>query len=448
MDKLLRKLAFVSVFLPGVCWGCAEGQRPNLVLIMADDLGYECVGANGGTSYRTPALNKLAEEGVRFEHCYAQPLCTPSRVQIMTGLYNVRNYVYFGKLGWDQTTFANVLREAGYATCVAGKWQLTGNFEGPDHFGFDEYCLWLLNRAPGRYPNPGLEINGKEVDYTGGEYGPDICTDYICDFITRKKDQPFLVYYPMILPHCPFEPTPDSEDWDPTSKGAETYEGNAKYFGDMVTYMDKLVGKIVGRLEELDLREDTLILFVADNGTDSHIVSRMGDREVPGGKGSITDNGTRVPLIASWPGTIGKDHVSDDLVDLTDFLPTLCDAAGVSPPPGLKLDGRSFLPRLRGEEGDPREWVFCWFFDKRRAEKAQIFARNHRFKLQQDGRFFDMSDGYAPRELGVETIGDEAAEAHELLLGVLKQYENVRAPTKAGGRRPKEPRPGGAESGE
>jgi arylsulfatase A len=179
-------------------------------------------------------LDKLAAEGIRFEHCYAQPLCTPSRVQIMTGIYNVRNYVRFGILDWKQVTFANLLGEAGYATCVAGKWQLEGGYDAPGHFGFDECCLWQLNRRPGRYPNPGLEINGKQVDYTAGEYGPDVVTDYICDFMRRKKDQPFLVYYPMILTHCPFEPTPDSADWDPASKGSPTYKGNPKYFADMV----------------------------------------------------------------------------------------------------------------------------------------------------------------------------------------------------------------------
>jgi arylsulfatase A len=128
----------------------AEGRAPNIVLIMADDMGYECVGANGGTSYRTPNLDRLASGGLRFEHGYSQPLCTPSRVQIMTGIYNQKNYVRFGILAPDQTTFAHLLKKAGYATCVAGKWQLLGGFDGPQHFGFDEYCLWQLTRRPGR----------------------------------------------------------------------------------------------------------------------------------------------------------------------------------------------------------------------------------------------------------------------------------------------------------
>ena len=338
-----------------------SGRRPNIVLIMADDLGYECIGANAGTSYKTPVLDKMAARGIRFEHCYSQPLCTPSRVKIMTGICNVRNYVKFGVLDKKETTFAHLLKRAGYATCVVGKWQLGGGLEGPGHFGFDEYCLWQVNRRPGRYPNPGLEVNGKQVNYTNGEYAPAVVSDFACDFMRRNKAKPFLVYYPMILTHCPFEPTPDSPDWDPKSKGSRSYKGTAKYFGDMVTYMDKIVGKFVAALEKLGLREDTLVLFTGDNGTDKPVVSMMAGRKVAGGKGAMTDAGTRVPFIADWPGVIPKGTVSRDVVDFSDLLPTLCECAGVSVPPKLGIDGRSFLPQLKGEKGNPREWIHCWY---------------------------------------------------------------------------------------
>ena len=190
----------------------ADESRPNIVLIMADDLGYECIGANGGESYATPVLDRMAAEGVRFEHCYAQPLCTPTRVKLMTGLSNVRNYVEFGTLEKSQTTFAHLLRDAGYATAIVGKWQLGRDASLPAHFGFDEHCLWQLLRRPSRYAHPGLEVNGKMVDYRSGEYGPDIVCDYACEFIERHKDGPFLLYYPMMLTHSPFVPTPDSPD--------------------------------------------------------------------------------------------------------------------------------------------------------------------------------------------------------------------------------------------
>ena len=168
VQRLSASVWFLCVLSIWQIAGLAAEQagRPNVILIMADDLGYECIGANGGTSYPTPHLDALAAGGVRFEHCYAQPLCTPTRVQLMTGQYNVRNYVRFGLLDPQQTTFAHALKEAGYATCIVGKWQLASGFEGPKHFGFDEYCLWQLTRRPPRFANPGLEINGKQKDYS------------------------------------------------------------------------------------------------------------------------------------------------------------------------------------------------------------------------------------------------------------------------------------------
>ena len=402
-------------------------NRPNIILIMADDLGYECIGANGGTSYKTPVLDRLAAEGVRFEHAYAQPLCTPSRVKIMTGIYNVRNYVRFGLLDPKQTTFAHLLKKAGYATCVVGKWQLGGGFEGPNHFGFDEYCLWQLNRRPGRYPNCGLEVNGKQVDYTHGEYGPDVVSDYACGFIQRNKDKPFLLYYPMILTHCPFEPTPDSADWDPKSKGSKAYKGHAKYFGDMVAYMDKIVGKLAAKLDELNLRENTLILFTGDNGTDKPVVSKMGDRLVEGGKGSMSDAGTRVALIASWPGTAPKGKVCRDLVDFSDFLPTLCECAGVDVPDKPPIDGRSFLPQLQGRKGDPREWIYCWYSRGGGAANAKEFARNRRYKLYRTGKFFDIrGDVLEASPLDESGLDEGARKARAMLQGALDKYRNAR----------------------
>jgi len=413
--------------LPGLAPGASrETGPPNIVLIMADDLGYECIGAHGGTSYKTPILDKLAGSGIRFDHCYSQPLCTPSRAKIMTGIYNVRNYVRFGLLDPAQTTFAHLLKKAGYATCVVGKWQLSGGLDGPKHFGFDEYCLWQLTRRPSRYPNVGVEVNGKEVDYTEGQYGPDVVSDFACDFIRRNKDKPFLVYYPMILTHCPFEPTPDSPDWDPKSKGSKTYKGDAKYFGDMVTYMDKIIGKIVARLEELGLREKTLILFTGDNGTDKPVTSMMGDRKVVAGKGRTSDAGTRVPFIANWPGVIGQGKVCGDLVDFSDFLPTLCECAAVAVPPKLNIDGRSFLPQLRGKKGNPRDWIYCWY-SRDGSENGREFARNQRYKLYRTGEFYDIdSDVLEKNALKQSQLDQGAAKARKMLQGALDRYENAR----------------------
>ncbi len=402
----------------------AKPNRPNIVLILADDLGYECLGCNGGTSYKTPVLDRLAAGGMRFEHCYAQPLCTPTRVQLMTGIYNVRNYVRFGLLDKKQTTFAQLYRQAGYTTGIAGKWQLGKGFDLPGHFGFDAYCLWQLNRRPPRYANPGLEIDGKQLDYTQGEYGPDMVSDYALDFVSRKKDQPFLLYYPMMLTHDPFQPTPDSPDWDPKAKG-EAVNRNPRHFGEMVAYMDKLVGKLIDRLDQLGLRKNTLILFIGDNGTSPAITSKMGDRTVRGGKGLMTDAGTRVPLIVNWPGTVPAGTVSRDLVDSTDFLPTMCEATGIPVPEKLAIDGRSFWPQLKGEKGTPREWVYSWY--SRDGGPSREFARNHRFKLYRDGEFFDVSaDPLEKNPLPADRLSAEASAAHKALQQVLDKYKDAR----------------------
>jgi arylsulfatase A len=400
-------------------------RRPNVVLIMADDLGYECIGANGSTSYATPHLDKLAAGGVRFAHCYAQPLCTPTRVQLMTGQYNIRNYVRFGLLEPSQQTFAHALKQAGYATGIVGKWQLAGGFEGPKHFGFDEYCLWQLTRRPPRYANPGLEIDGQQKDFSAGEYGPELVNRYALEFITRHKAQPFLLYYPMMLTHSPFQPTPDSQDWDPRASG-EKVNQEKRHFGEMVAYMDKMIGRLVARLEDLGLREQTLILFTGDNGTGRGISSRMGEVTVDGGKGTLTDAGTRVPLIANWPGTIPGGRVSQDLIDTTDFLPTLCEAAGAKPPAGL-LDGRSFLPQLRGETGQPREWVYCWYAPNQgKIDPPRQFARDQRYKLFAGGEFYQVdSRRYEETELN-GTLSVEAAAAKKKLQVALDQFRDAR----------------------
>ncbi len=405
----------------------AEERRPNLILILADDLGYETLGANGGTSYRTPALDSLAATGARFTHCYAQPLCTPTRVQLMTGQSNARNYVKFGVMDPKAVTFANVLRDAGYATCIAGKWQLGTDPDLPKKFGFDEHCLWQHTRRPPRYANPGLEINGVRKDFTSGEYGPDLVSDYALDFIARKKDVPFLLYYPMMLTHAPYQPTPDSATWDPKAVGEDVNRA-PKHFADMVAYMDKLLGKLVAKLDALGLRDKTLILFVGDNGTGRGTRSRMGEREVVGGKGTTTIAGMHVPLIANWPGRVLPGKVHADLVDTTDFLPTLLEAAGVAVRDGTPLDGRSFLPQLRGEKGRPRDWIYAWYSPRQGADTTvREFAFDRRYKLYRAGRFFDLNDDpEEQRPLAVASLQGEAALAARRLQDALSQFKGVR----------------------
>ena len=349
----------------------------------------------------------------------------------MTGRYNVRNYSMFGLLDSREVTFGQLLKDAGYATCIAGKWQLGQDPELPKTTGFDEHCLWQHLRRPPRYANPGLEINGVRKDYTHGEYGPDLVNDYALDFVTRKKNGPFFLYYPMILTHAPFQPTPDSPDWDPKAIG-EAVNAKPAHFGDMVAYMDKLVGKLIAKLDELGIRDNTLVLFVGDNGTGKGIRSRMGEKVVQGGKGTTTEAGMHVPLVASWPAAISTPTVCSDLVDTTDFLPTLLDAAKVPPPSGLTLDGRSFLPQLRGQKGQPREWIYSWYSPRLLPDTsmtARECAFDHRYKLYRTGEFYDLDkDLREEQPLKVASLEGPAAAAAKRLGAVLDQFAKVRPP--------------------
>ena len=405
----------------------AAERKPNIVLILADDLGYETIGANGGTSYKTPVLDQLAASGARFTYCYAQPLCTPTRVQLMTGRSNARNYINFGNMDPQAVTFGNLFQKAGYTTCITGKWQLGQGLELPKKFGFDEYCLWQHTRRPPRYANPGLEINGVQKNFTNGEYGPDIVNDYALDFITRNKSKPFFLYYPMMLTHDPYQPTPDSKDWDPKADGEGVNQAPA-HFGDMVAYMDKLIGKLLAKLEEQGLRENTLVLFLGDNGTGRGTRSVMGGRVVIGRKGSTVDAGMHVPLIANWPGRIAKGSVCSDLVDTTDFLPTICEASSVKIPEPEKLDGRSFLPQLLGEKGRPRDWIYAWYSPRQgQVNKVTEFAFNHHYKLYRDGKFVDLAkDPDENAALSVASLTGDAAKASQSLQTALDQFKDAR----------------------
>ena len=410
---------------------------PNIVMILADDLGFECINSYGGTSYNTPNLTQLAQTGMQFENCHSQPICTPSRVKLMTGKSNKKNHVKFGYLNPKETTFSQLLRKNGYATMIAGKWQLGNNASLPDYFGFDEHILWQLTTSgrdslgwDKRYVNPVLEINGKVYEKNEGKYSTDLVVDYINDFIKRKKDQPFLVYYPMILTHCPFDPTPHSEDWDPTDMGSKTYKGNAKYFGDMVSYLDFSVGRIVKHLDQLGLRENTIILFTGDNGTDTPVVSMMDNLAVEGGKGKTTDNGTHVPLIVNWKGVIKPNESTEALVDFSDFFPTICEAAGITVDSGLDLDGVSFYSQLIGKEGPKRNWIHTWYNrdgGSNPMSATSEWVRNVNYKLYVGNKFYNIKkDPGEKNMIPTNALTDYEKTIRKEFIGVLDSYKHLR----------------------
>ncbi len=388
----------------GFLGGCSIGtiekvkdkslKRPNIVVILADDLGIECLSSYGGTSYETPNLDKLATQGMRFTHVFSNPLCSPSRAQLLTGRYSFKNgvpIVLFDPqnhsntyLKTNQPSFPRQLKQAGYTTAIAGKWQLSflDQRNEVSDFGFDQYQLWQLFGKDGqktrRYYQPHFNRNGTIIeDEIKDRYGPEVNVEFLIDFIKKNTDKkkPFLAYYTCLLPHYPWAPTPDSEDQnDPVKKGTD--KGNTKFFPDMVKYLDKNVGRIMDTLDKLSIADNTVLLFLADNGTSNSINSRWKDGKIiKGGKGTMTDRGTRVPLIVRWPKHIKKGTTNDDLIDFSDLCPTICELAGASLPAD-KIHGRSFVPQLLGKPGNPREWIHVQNGHERHVRSREYILNN------------------------------------------------------------------------
>ncbi len=371
--KFLTSLAMVVCLMASVDRANAvPSQQPNIILIFADDLGIEALNAYGGHGVRTPHLDNLAGAGMLFSHCFANPACSPSRAEIMTGTYPRFTGIQHVLSKWDDDTyldpkrfnsFANQLSEVGYATAIAGKWNVSW-LERNDTvkgFGFDEHCLWQMYDQNGvkrsRYYKPHFRINGEiEEESITDRFGPDVLADFMIDFMKRKKDEPFLIYYPALLVHTPYIRVPGAQNANalPDSK----QKNGPNCFPEMVEYLDKNVGRLVNAVDELGLKNNTIILFCADNGTHGPVKSIWGENrtKIRGGKMTMTDRGSRVPLIASWPGKIKPGTRCDDLVELADFLPTLLEI-GSAPKPIQRIHGQSFLPQLLNKETPSKQWV-------------------------------------------------------------------------------------------
>ena len=371
--------------------GSLPRDKPNIILICADDLGIEALKAYGGHGVQTPHLDKLADNGMLFTHCFANPACSPSRVEIMTGTYPGFTGVTHVLSKWDDNTyldptkfnsFANQLKKAGYATAIAGKWNVSW-LERNDTvkaFGFDEHCLWQMYDRNGskrsRYYKPHFRMNGRiEDESIAKQFGPDVLADFMIDFMKRKKGEPFLVYYPALLVHTPYIRVPGGQA---TSAVPDSEQKNGpECFAEMVEYLDKNVGRLVNTVDELGISNKTIVIFCADNGTHGPVTSVWGENRtrIKGGKMTMTDRGSRVPLIVSWPQTITPGTRCDDLVELADFLPTFLQIAS-APKPVQHIHGQSFLPQLLGKEAPPRQWVHIEYKNNRQIRTREwIYTR-------------------------------------------------------------------------
>jgi arylsulfatase A-like enzyme len=408
--------------------GVGSAERPNILLIFADDVGREVLGCYGGTSYSTPNLDSLAASGTRFDHAYAMPTCHPSRISLLTGRYPTT----LGNPLWgsfpeaeEANTLAHTLKRAGYDTAIAGKWQIAQLEDDPLHpqrLGFDQSSLFGWHEGP-RYHDPLIWQNGTIREGTEGQYGPDLYTDFLIDFMQAPRNNPFFAFHSMALCH---DVTNDLDE--PVPYGAR---GRYDNLPEMVAEMDRQIGKVLTALDQSGLRDNTLILFTTDNGTAKRTIVRaengeyirepntsmMNGAAIPGGKGDLTDWGTRVPTLASWPGVVPAGCSVDGLVDLSDLLPTFAEIAEAPLPSDINLDGASFAPLLRGDTDTGRPWVYA---EKRDGNR---WVRTQRWKLYHDGRFFDMdADPEETTPLRFAMLTGESAQAYTKLSAALQPY--------------------------
>ncbi len=421
----LIKLIFVIALLPtplaALNAADASASKPDIIFILADDLGLDGVSCYGADAHKTPQIDKLAVSGTRFETCYAAPLCGPSRCALMTGRYAFRTGGLQngswrangpGALAKDEQPMAKVLKQAGYATGESGKWRQVG--ETPHDWGFDEYMTDPT--AGGWYWKDSFIKNGETVNTPAVMYNPDQIQAFSLDFIRRHKEGPFFLYYSMHLVHKPTLHTPDS----PAKDGPERYDDNIKY-------MDKQVGEIVAELEKLGLREKTLVIFSGDNGTAVGYPSPVHGRLINGAKASMWEGGSRVPLIASWPGTTPAGKVNEDIVNFTDMVATFAELGGAKLPGGFKYDSRSIAPQIRGEKGTPREWAYVQL-------GAKWFVRERGFKLNEQGELFDMSDApFVEKPVAASDDTEASKAARARLMAVLAELNPAGGKTDGGG---------------
>ncbi|VGO18301.1 sulfatase-like hydrolase/transferase [Pontiella sulfatireligans] len=406
----------------------AEGSNPNIVLIMADDLGAESVGCYGSTVFSTPNLDRMARRGARFENAYGTPSCSPSRAMIMTGQYlNRTGFLERLKTGAGTglpahvKTFGHFFQQNGYETGIAGKWHL-GDFEDfPDHpaaNGFDTYYMYggYIREESYGYGPPIWE-NGTFTVLDKSVYGPDLYCDSILTFIEENRDRPFLAYYPMTLVHKPFIAPPMIDDqikhFFPESASADE-----KHYALMVSYMDRLVGRVLDKLDELGLAENTLVIFTADNGTPNAITSHIGDLAIKGGKLALIESGYRIPMIATWPGTIPVG-TRDSFMTLTDVYPTLAGLTGHTV--DHEVDGMDLSHTFLDQPGTDREYVYmAW-------EGDRYFVRDKRFRLHQDGRLYDIPvSSNETRYSEKHATNPEHADARKRLEGKLAEFKKIK----------------------
>lgn len=403
----------------------AADAKPNILYILADDLGFAELGCNGADKYKTPNIDALAQAGQRFTHFYTAPLCGPSRAMILTGRYAFRT----GAVSQDacktvartgdkaEQMIPTVLKKAGYATAMIGKWGQLSPSGSPAEWGFDHDLhfkgsgmYWNSARAKTMTDDGKVRgdpdtyvVDGKTIKVKDDEYIPDLLHKDATAWLEAHKDGPFFLYYSMSHVHGEILPTPDSA---PAKEGESADARHQRHYTDNIVYMDKMVGKLLAELDRLKLRENTLIVFMGDNGTAKANApeATIGGRRLEGEKGSMKEGGGLVPFFANWPGVIAGGKVNANVADASDLLPTFAEVAGAPLPAGRVIDGRSLVAQFKGEAKSPRTWAFCQLSNN-------YYVREAGWKLDQSGTLYDMKEAPFKEVAVAADTKDEAAVA-------------------------------------
>lgn len=446
-------IRILSMLLAGIgCLPVAAKEapsQPNILFILVDDLGKEWISCYGAENIETKNIDDFAASGMKFNNAWCMPQCTPTRVTLLTGQYPFRhgwtNHWDVPRWGagahfdpnWN-TTFANVLRDAGYATCAAGKWQIDDFRVEPkamDEAGFDDWCMWTgfetgNPRSSHRYWHPYINTPAEGSRTYEDRFGPDVYCDHLIQFIRENKDRPMLLYYAMALTHFPLTKTPNS-------KAKET---KREQFIGMVEYTDKLVGRLLRTLEEEGIRDDTIVLFTTDNGTGRGGFGnnmRLG-RNVQGGKHSMYEqNGVAQPFIVSCPGLVREGITTDALIDFTDLLPTFAELSGGTLPEGRVVDGKSFAPLILGLTDDsPRDWILSMGGGPAVLRDGRVHPeltyderviRDKRYKLWIDSdrlpvKLYDLQEDPWEENNLIDSSAPDVVEAKQQLMQVAAQF--------------------------
>jgi arylsulfatase A len=353
-------------------------DRPNIILIMADDLGYGDIGCYGSTKISTPNIDTLARGGMKFTDYHSNcPVCSPTRAALLTGRYQQRcgieGVVTAAKhrhtgMALKEVTFAEILKTRGYTTGIFGKWHVGYSVEfNPVRQGFDEFKGYVSGNVDyhSHIDQAGIKDWWKDVEMNPEEgYCTDLITKHGIDFIERHKDKPFCLYLPHEAPHYPYQGRNDPPERLPGGKKGKKARGKeiARAYKEMVEVMDEGIGKIVETVRNLGLERKTFIFFCSDNGA----TKNGSNGALAGNKGSLWEGGHRVPAVAYWPGRIKPGTVTTQTTLGMDMFPTMVSIAGAKLPAGLKLDGVDLLGMLTEDSKLSKRTLF-WRYRKQKA---------------------------------------------------------------------------------